>query len=51
MTRNEETLGGAAPGGIPGTSSNLPNAKAPAPEKSDATEPELEIGERHLRRE
>lgn len=37
MTRNEETLGGAAQGGIPGTSSNLPNAKAPAPEKSDAT--------------
>jgi len=36
MTRNEETLGGAAAGGVPGTSSNLPNAKVPAAEKSDA---------------
>jgi len=35
MTRSEETLGGAAPGGIPGTSSNLPNAKLPAAEKAE----------------
>ncbi len=37
MTRSEETLGGAAAGGIPGTSSNLPNAKVPAPQKAEGT--------------
>ena len=37
MTRSEETMGGGAmPGGVPGTSSNLPNAKTNAPEKSEA---------------
>ncbi len=51
MTRNEETLGGAAPGGIPGTSSNLPNAKAPAPEKSDATAQSTKSEKWDLRRE
>ncbi len=36
MTRSEERMGGDAPGGVPGTSSNLPNAKAPAASKSDS---------------
>jgi len=37
MTRSEERMGsGDSPGGVPGTSSNLPNAKAPAAAKSDA---------------
>jgi flagellar M-ring protein FliF len=36
MTRSEERMGGDLPGGVPGTSSNLPNAKAPAASKSDA---------------
>ncbi len=39
MTRSEERLGGEAPGGVPGTTSNLPNAKAPAVSKSDAGQP------------
>ncbi len=30
MTRSEEHLGGDASGGVPGTSSNLPNAKVSA---------------------
>ena len=34
MTRSEENLGSAAPGGVPGTSSNLPNAKVEAPPTS-----------------
>jgi len=34
-TRNEETVGSAPPGGVPGTSSNLPNAKVSTPPKSD----------------
>jgi len=36
MTRSEEQMGGGAPGGVPGTSSNLPNAKAPAASKPDS---------------
>lgn len=37
LTRSEERVGaGNSPGGVPGTSSNLPNAVAPAPNKSDA---------------
>jgi flagellar M-ring protein FliF len=36
MTRSEERLGGDLPGGVPGTSSNLPNAKTPAASKSDS---------------
>ncbi len=36
MTRSEERMGGDSPGGVPGTSSNLPNAKAPAVSKSDS---------------
>ena len=35
MTRSEERLGGDAMGGVPGTSSNLPNAKASTPGKTD----------------
>ncbi len=34
-TRTEEALGSGSLGGIPGTSSNLPNAKVTAPAKSD----------------
>jgi flagellar M-ring protein FliF len=37
LTRSEERLGsGDSSGGVPGTSSNLPNAKAPAAAKPDA---------------
>ena len=36
MTRSEERMGGDLPGGVPGTSSNLPNAKTPAAIKSDS---------------
>jgi len=36
MSRSEEMLGSAAQGGVPGTSSNLPNAKANPPVKSDS---------------
>ncbi len=36
MTRSEEGMGGDWPGGVPGTSSNLPNTKAPAASKSDS---------------
>ena len=35
MTRSEERLGSDAQGGVPGTSSNLPNAKVSPPGKSD----------------
>ena len=35
MTRSEERLGSDAQGGVPGTSSNLPNAKVSPPAKSD----------------
>ena len=35
MTRSEERLGSESLGGVPGTSSNLPNAKTPAAGKSD----------------
>ena len=37
MTRSEETLGGASAGGVPGASSNLPNAQLPSPSKSAET--------------
>jgi flagellar M-ring protein FliF len=36
VTRSEETMGGGAPAGVPGTSSNLPNAKVTPPAKSAA---------------
>ncbi len=36
MTRNEESLGSGSLGGVPGTSSNLPNAKVTPPAKSDS---------------
>ena len=36
MTRTEEALGSGSLGGVPGTSSNLPNAKVNVPAKSDA---------------
>ncbi|MFZ0314402.1 MAG: flagellar basal-body MS-ring/collar protein FliF [Candidatus Korobacteraceae bacterium] len=36
MTRNEESLGSGSLGGVPGTSSNLPNAKVTTPAKSDS---------------
>ncbi len=35
MTRSEEALGSGPGGGVPGTSSNLPNAKVSPPSKSD----------------
>ena len=35
MTRSEERLGGDAQGGVPGTSSNLPNAKVNAPSRTE----------------
>jgi flagellar M-ring protein FliF len=35
MTRSEENLGSNASGGVPGTSSNLPNAKVSPPSRSD----------------
>jgi flagellar M-ring protein FliF len=35
MTRSEEHLGGDASGGVPGTSSNLPNAKVSTPAKTE----------------
>ncbi len=35
MTRSEERLGSESAGGVPGTSSNLPNAKVPATQKAD----------------
>ena len=34
VTRSEERLGSESPGGVPGTSSNLPNAKVTPPAKS-----------------
>ena len=34
VTRSEERLGSESPGGVPGTSSNLPNAKVTPPPKS-----------------
>jgi flagellar M-ring protein FliF len=34
VTRSEERLGNESPGGVPGTSSNLPNAKVTPPGKS-----------------
>ncbi len=34
VTRSEERLGNESPGGIPGTSSNLPNAKVTPPSKA-----------------
>ena len=36
MTRNEESLGSGSLGGVPGTSSNLPNAKVSPPAKADS---------------
>ena len=36
MTRSEEQVGSGALGGVPGTSSNLPNAKAPVASKPDS---------------
>jgi flagellar M-ring protein FliF len=36
MTRSEEALGSGSLGGVPGTSSNLPNAKVSPPAKPDA---------------
>jgi flagellar M-ring protein FliF len=36
MTRSEDTLGGNSLGGVPGTSSNLPNAKVKAPAKPES---------------
>ena len=36
MTRSEEHLGGDAQRGVPGTSSNLPNAKVSAPGKTES---------------
>ncbi|MFZ0706740.1 MAG: flagellar basal-body MS-ring/collar protein FliF [Candidatus Korobacteraceae bacterium] len=36
MTRSEEQMGSGSPAGVPGTSSNLPNAKAPPASKADA---------------
>ena len=36
MTRNEESLGTGSLGGVPGTSSNLPNAKVTTAAKSDS---------------
>ena len=38
MTRTEEALGSGAPGGVPGTSSNLPNAKAGSSSRSEQTQ-------------
>jgi flagellar M-ring protein FliF len=35
MTRSEEALGAGSLGGVPGTSSNLPNAKVSPPAKAD----------------
>ena len=36
MTRDEESLGSGSLGGVPGTSSNLPNAKVSPPAKADS---------------
>ena len=46
MTRSEERMGsGESGGGVPGTSSNLPNAKAPAPNSdSDSHSTKTETG-------
>jgi len=37
ISRSEENLGSGAPGGVPGTSSNLPNAKTNAAPRSEST--------------
>ncbi len=38
MTRNEEMLGSGSSGGVPGTSSNLPNAQVPAAKSNQQTQ-------------
>jgi flagellar M-ring protein FliF len=44
-TRSQDTLGGGAQGGVPGTSSNLPNAKVKAPANAAASQTESSSSE------